>query len=87
MSSTTRILFIATRSAPSLAIITDLKMPGISGVDLLRKGKTAGVTASFGVAGFHGRDFGEFSALVHKADQMLYEAKRAGRNLVKVSFP
>ena len=50
-------------------------------------GKSVHVTASFGVAGFHGKDLLEFSALVREADQMLYEAKRAGRNLVKVSFP
>jgi diguanylate cyclase (GGDEF)-like protein len=42
------------------------------------------VTASFGVAGFDGNDLVDFSALVREADQMLYEAKRAGRNLVKV---
>jgi PleD family two-component response regulator len=45
------------------------------------------VTASFGVVGFHSNDLGDFSALVREADQMLYEAKRAGRNLVKISFP
>jgi diguanylate cyclase (GGDEF)-like protein len=51
------------------------------------QGKSISVTASFGVAGFHGRDLGDFSKLVRHADLMLYEAKRAGRNLVKVSFP
>ena len=49
------------------------------------QGKSVNVTASFGVVGFHSKDLGEFSALVREADQMLYEAKRAGRNLVKVS--
>ena len=51
------------------------------------QGQSVSVTASFGVVGFHGKGLQEFSALVREADQMLYEAKRAGRNLVKVSFP
>ena len=50
-------------------------------------GQSVNVTASFGVAGFQGREVRDFSALVRKADQMLYEAKRAGRNLVRVAFP
>jgi len=50
------------------------------------QGKSLSVTASFGVAGFRGKDLGEFRTLVREADQMLYEAKRAGRNLVKVCF-
>jgi diguanylate cyclase (GGDEF)-like protein len=50
-------------------------------------GQSVGVTASFGVAGFQGKDVQEFSALVRKADQMLYEAKRAGRNQVRVELP
>jgi two-component system chemotaxis response regulator CheY len=49
------------------------------------QGKSVNVTASFGVAGFYGKDSGEFSDLVREADRMLYEAKRSGRNLVKVS--
>ena len=49
------------------------------------QGKSVQVTASFGAAGFKGRDMREFSALMRQADQMLYEAKRSGRNLVKIS--
>ena len=49
------------------------------------QGKSVQVTASFGAAGFKGRDLQEFSALMRQADQMLYEAKRGGRNLVKIS--
>jgi GGDEF domain-containing protein len=45
------------------------------------------VTASFGAAGVHGNDLKEFTTLVRKADRMLYEAKRAGRNLVRIEFP
>jgi two-component system cell cycle response regulator len=50
-------------------------------------GQSVSVTASFGVAGFQGKDVQDFSALMRKADQMLYEAKRAGRNLVRVAYP
>ncbi len=50
-------------------------------------GQSVGVTASFGVAGFQGKDVQEFLALLRKADQMLYEAKRAGRNQVRVALP
>ena len=51
------------------------------------QGKSVKVQASFGVAGFHSKSQAEFWVLVRKADQMLYEAKRAGRNLVRVSQP
>src|SRR5574340_1135630 len=50
------------------------------------QGPSVNVTASFGVAGYQGRDIQDFGALLRKADQMLYEAKRAGRNLARVAF-
>jgi diguanylate cyclase (GGDEF)-like protein len=51
------------------------------------KGKSVSVTASFGVFGTHGKDYQEFATIIRKADQLLYEAKRYGRNLVRVAFP
>lgn len=51
------------------------------------QGKSISVTASFGAAGFHSKNLRDFRELMREADQMLYEAKRAGRNLVKISFP
>jgi two-component system cell cycle response regulator len=51
------------------------------------QGQSVTVTASFGVTGFHNNEVEEFATLVRKADQMLYEAKRAGRNLVRASTP
>jgi len=51
------------------------------------QGQSVRVTASFGVTGVHCKEAQEFGMLVRQADQMLYEAKRAGRNLVRVSYP
>jgi diguanylate cyclase (GGDEF)-like protein len=51
------------------------------------KGQSVNVTASFGLAAFSGNEIQDFTVLVRKADQMLYEAKRAGKNLVRVSLP
>lgn len=43
-------------------------------------GRSAVVTASFGIAGFHGKESPEFSQLLRDADAALYLAKRNGRN-------
>jgi diguanylate cyclase (GGDEF)-like protein len=51
------------------------------------QGQSVHVTASFGVTGVPTKEARDFGVLVRKADQMLYEAKRAGRNLVRISFP
>jgi two-component system cell cycle response regulator len=48
-------------------------------------GQSVSVTATFGVAGSENGDLNDFDALVRKADEMLYEAKRAGRNCVRVA--
>ena len=42
------------------------------------------ITASFGIAGFHGKEIVDFDTLVRRADKALYAAKRSGRNKVKV---
>jgi two-component system chemotaxis response regulator CheY len=51
------------------------------------QGQSVHVTSSFGIAGCAGKDTPEFGGLVRKADQMLYEAKRGGRNTVRVCYP
>ena len=48
-------------------------------------GQSVSISATFGVAGSDGGDLQDFDALVRKADEMLYEAKRAGRNCVYVA--
>lgn len=42
------------------------------------------ITASFGIAGFHGKEVLDFNTLVRRADKALYAAKNAGRNMVRI---
>jgi diguanylate cyclase (GGDEF)-like protein len=48
-------------------------------------GQSVRITATFGVAGSDGGRIQDFDALVRKADEMLYQAKRGGRNCVYVA--
>jgi diguanylate cyclase (GGDEF)-like protein len=48
-------------------------------------GHSVKVTASFGIAGFQGKQAPDFSRLVTQADVALYGAKRSGRNRVEVA--
>ena len=43
------------------------------------------ITASFGIAGFHGKEIVDFDTLIRRADKALYAAKRSGRNKVKIA--
>ena len=49
-------------------------------------GEKVSVTASFGIAGFQGKEPPDFSQLVRRADKALYSGKRAGRNQVTVEI-
>lgn len=51
------------------------------------QGQSVKVTASFGVAGTVDKESCEFGRLLNRADEMLYESKRAGRNLVRIFDP
>lgn len=50
------------------------------------EGNSLDVTASFGVAGFQGKEAPEFAALLRQADEALYRAKQKGRNRVQFAF-
>jgi diguanylate cyclase (GGDEF)-like protein len=43
------------------------------------------VTASFGIAGFHGSNAPDLDELLRNADEALYRAKREGRNRLEFS--
>jgi two-component system, cell cycle response regulator len=51
------------------------------------QGQTVKLTASFGVAGTADKELSEFGLLLNTADEMLYQSKRAGRNLVRIFDP
>jgi two-component system, cell cycle response regulator len=53
-----------------------------SGSEFEFGGSAVSITASFGVAGFCGKDAPTFQALAQQADKALYSAKRAGGNQV-----
>src|SRR5216684_8062186 len=78
-----------------LLVMTHLDEKGIRlTVDRLRKqfadlkfsfgGETVSVTASFGIAGFHGKEPPDFTKLVRQADKGLYRGNGAGRIQVTV---
>jgi two-component system cell cycle response regulator len=48
--------------------------------------RVIGVTASFGIAGFRGKQAPKFDALLRNADEALYTAKRGGRNRLEFSL-
>jgi diguanylate cyclase (GGDEF)-like protein len=48
-------------------------------------GQSVSISATFGVAGSESGNRKDFNALVRKADEMLYQAKRAGRNCVHIA--
>jgi diguanylate cyclase (GGDEF)-like protein len=56
-------------------------------IEFVFQGRRLRVTASFGIAGFEGRQALDFSALVAQADSALYSAKRLGRNRVEMAQP
>src|SRR5215467_2506735 len=48
-------------------------------------GQSVSIAATFGVAGSESGQIQDFDVLVRKADEMLYQAKRSGRNCVRLA--
>jgi two-component system, cell cycle response regulator len=70
-----------TRDQAKLAI--DRIRTGFEAKEFNFDGQRAAVTASFGVAGFHGTRPPEFNTLLSLADAALYSAKSKGRNRIE----
>jgi diguanylate cyclase (GGDEF)-like protein len=49
------------------------------------QGRPLRVTASFGIAGFEGKEAPDFATILAQADAALYSAKRLGRNRIEVA--
>ncbi len=56
-----------------------------AGCEFEFSGTAASIAASFGIAGFCGKDAPSFHALVQQADKALYAAKRNGGNQVRMA--
>jgi two-component system cell cycle response regulator len=79
------LLVISHVSAESVDMAVNRFREQFSALSFPFVGRSVNVTATFGIAGSESGDLKEFDALVRKADEMLYEAKRAGRNCVRVA--
>jgi len=65
---------------PSIRMVIERIRKGFAAEPFRFGEEVISITASFGVAGFHGRTPPPFSELVTQADTALYRAKNAGRN-------
>lgn len=79
------LLVIAHIRAGQVELVVNRLREQFAALSFPLQGQSVRVTASFGATPMQSEEPHEFGALVRKADEMLYEAKRAGRNLVRVS--
>ncbi len=68
---------------PNLQVVIDRIRRELEAQQFTFENRTLGVTASFGIAGFHKGGMPNFSQVLRKADVALYAAKRAGRNRIE----
>lgn len=64
----------------NIAVLVEKLRDGFEREEIRMEGKSVQLTASFGAAGFTGRQVAEFSRLLAEADRALYQAKEKGRN-------
>jgi two-component system, cell cycle response regulator len=79
------LLVISHASAENIEMTINRFREQFSALSFPFAGQSVSISATFGVAGSESGELKEFEALVRKADEMLYEAKRAGRNCVRVA--
>ena len=71
-------------SAENIKLIVNRFREQFSSLSFPFSGHSISLTATFGVVGIESSQRWVFSELLRNADEMLYEAKRAGRNCVKM---
>ncbi len=68
----------------SVRVVVERIRKHLAGERFVWNGATVQVTASFGIAGFSGKQAPEFNQLVAQADEALYRAKDQGRNRIEL---
>ncbi|MDR3721561.1 MAG: diguanylate cyclase [Candidatus Acidoferrales bacterium] len=78
------LLILTHADEKSVLVVVERIRKHLAAERFIWNGSTVQVTASFGVAGFSGKQAPEFNQLVAQADAALYRAKDQGRNRVEL---
>ena len=74
------VLAITHVDRPGIQIAIERIRQRLEAEEFMLAGHSVRITASFGIAGFQGKNMPDLDQLVRKADEALYEAKHKGRN-------
>lgn len=77
------VVILACTPAEGAALFAERIRKNIAGMQIDSETGCFGITTSIGVSTLNEKD--DINSLVRRADEALYQAKRAGRNLVKMA--